>query len=118
MSHYHPIRVIEGVKNFLFCTSFAYTMKSHTRGRLFGMFTTLLFHGVLVLLWHLEVLHMMTGKHINFQGYSQLQFKIISDHFKENFLVYIQLRATNHHYTLCSDKHNSCILTQYEYVII
>ena len=90
MSHYHPIRVIEGVKYFLFCTSFAYTMKSHTRGRLFGMFTTLLFHGVLVLLWHLEVLHMMTGKHINFQGYSQLQFKIISDHFKENFLVYIQ----------------------------
>ena len=82
------------------------------------MFTTLLFHGVLVLLWHLEVPHMMTGKHINFQGYSKIQFKIISDHFKENNLVYIQLRATNHHNTLCSDKHNSCILTQYEYVII
>ena len=70
MSHYGPIRVIEGVKSFLLlCTSFAYTMKWHTRGRLFGMYTTFLFHGVVVLLWHLQVLSAMTGKHINFQGY-------------------------------------------------
>ena len=83
MSHYHPIRVIEGVKNFLFvCTSFAYKMKSHTRGRLFGMFTTLLFHGVLVLLWHLQVLLATTGKHINFQGYCRFQFEIVKDMFK------------------------------------
>ena len=77
MSHYHPIRVIEGVKNFLFvCTSFAYKMKSHTRGRLFGMFTTLLFHGVLVLLWHLQqVLHTMTRNILTFKDIVSFSLK-------------------------------------------
>ena len=89
-------------------------MKSHTRGRLFGMFTTLLFHGVLVLLWHLQVLLATTGKHINFQGYCRSQFEIVKYYLKGNVLVYIQLRTTNQHNTLSSHKtqHNTTLYNE------
>ena len=93
MSHYGPIRVIEGVKSFFPLYFFCIYNEIAHKGKVIWYVHNILISWCSCFIIASTSTSAMTGKHINFQGYRRWNRK---RPFQENVLVYIQLRSTHH----------------------